>query len=135
MLACWTPSSGQAILTLEGDTSDVQNAAFSPDGKRLASASSDRTVKVWDVATGQEPLTLKGHTGRVESVAFSPDGQRLASASADGTVKVFCARTLAFRAAWTRLNHTLRESLSHASDYDPKPPSDHSRCTGRIARR
>jgi WD40 repeat protein len=63
--------------------------AFSLDGKRLASASNDQTVKVWDVATGQETLTLKGHTSGVLSVAFSPDGQRLASASNDQTVKVW----------------------------------------------
>ena len=67
--------------------------AFSPDGKRLASASTDRTVKVWDAATGQETLTLKGHTDQVTSVAFSPDGQRLASASDDETVKVWDAAT------------------------------------------
>jgi WD40 repeat protein len=65
--------------------------AFSPDGKRLASAGRDQTVKVWDVASGQETLTLKGHTDWVTSVAFSPDGMRLASASYDRTVKIWDA--------------------------------------------
>ena len=70
------------------------SVAFSPDGKRIASASQDRTVKVWDARTGQETLTLKGHTDVVSgSVAFSPDGKRLASASEDGTVKVWDAGT------------------------------------------
>jgi hypothetical protein len=53
---------------------------FSPDGKRLASASEDRTVKVWDGGSGQELLTIKGHTWSVDTVCFSPDGTRLASA-------------------------------------------------------
>ena len=60
---------------------DDFSLAFSPDGKRLAGAATDHTVKVWDAQTGQELLTLKGHTEQVLSVAFSADGKRLASAS------------------------------------------------------
>ena len=67
--------------------------AYSPDGRRIASASGDGTVKVWDAATGQETLTLKGHTGGVYGVAYSPDGRRIASASCDQTVKVWDAGT------------------------------------------
>jgi len=63
--------------------------AFSPDGKRLASASGERTVKLWDLGTGEETLTLNGHTSRVTCVVFSPDGTRLASASWDNTVKLW----------------------------------------------
>ena len=67
--------------------------AFSPDGKRLASANLGGAVKVWDAGTGQETLALEGHADGVWCVAFSPDGQRIASGSGDGTVKVWDAAT------------------------------------------
>jgi WD40 repeat protein len=79
-------------VTLKGHTLIVGSGAFCPDGKCVASASHDKTVKVWEVQTGEGAFTLKGHTRGVNSVAFSPDGQRLASASWDGTVKVWDAQ-------------------------------------------
>lgn len=66
----------------------VRSLSFSPDGRYLASASADRTVKLWDVTAGQEYMTLHGHTDLVNSTAFSPDGTLLATASDDQTVRL-----------------------------------------------
>jgi eukaryotic-like serine/threonine-protein kinase len=83
----------KVVLTLKGHEELVSPVAFSPDGKRLASSSADRTAKLWDAATGQELFTLKGHGGIVSSVAFSPDGKRLATWSLDHTARLWDTAT------------------------------------------
>ncbi|MFB2768952.1 hypothetical protein ACE1AT_06600 [Pelatocladus sp. BLCC-F211] len=79
--------------TLGGHAKWVYGVSFSPNGKMLASASADKTVKLWDTSTGQEIKTLTGHTDSVYGVSFSPDGKMLATASRDNTVKLWDTST------------------------------------------
>ncbi|KAK1990768.1 hypothetical protein LX36DRAFT_663931 [Colletotrichum falcatum] len=91
LYSLWDTATGQCERTLKGHSSWVCSVAFAPDGRLLASASLDNTVKLWDTATGQCERTLEGHSDWVRS---------LASGSYDNTVKLWdtamgqCERTL-----------------------------------------
>jgi WD40 repeat protein len=86
--------------TLTGHVGWVRGVAFSPDGRLLVTASTDKTARFWDPATGECLRTLTGHSAGLRGVAFSPDGRLLVTASTDKTARFWdpatgdCLRTL-----------------------------------------
>jgi WD40 repeat protein len=93
------PNRAPQAAELAGHEDLIHCLAFSSDGRRLASGSRDRSIKIWDVASGQLILTIGGKYGRaadfggVHAVAFSPDGKMLASGSFWETAKVWNSET------------------------------------------
>jgi RNA polymerase sigma factor (sigma-70 family) len=75
--------------TLQGHSEGVFSVAFSRDGKLLATASYDGTVRLWSVVSRKCLATLSGHEGKVHHAAFSPDGKLLATAGEDKTSRVW----------------------------------------------
>ena len=76
-------------VTLAGHTGSVTSVSFSPDGKTLASASHDNSIKIWNLTDKKLLQTLSGHKDWVLGLSFSPDGKTIASASVDKTVKLW----------------------------------------------
>jgi WD40 repeat protein/tRNA A-37 threonylcarbamoyl transferase component Bud32 len=87
----WDAEKGREVLALKGHTDQVRSVAWSPDGRRILTGSTDKTARVWDAEKGHEVLSLTGHTSWVLGVAFSPDGQRILTGSMDSTAKVWDA--------------------------------------------
>ena len=81
------------LASLGGHTDTIASISFSPDGKRLASASFDKTVRIWDLEARKSVLTYTGHSDFVHAVAFGPKGEWFVSASKDRSVRLVDAKT------------------------------------------
>jgi WD40 repeat protein len=78
---------------MRGHSAPVLSVSFSPDQKRIVTASIDRNARVWEVETGKLVFELEGHTLGVRYAAFSPDGSLIATASKDGTARTWDANS------------------------------------------
>jgi WD40 repeat protein len=85
----WDLDSGRIRDVLRGHSDYVRAVDVAPDGRTLASAGGDETIKVWDLASGRELATFQGHRGQVLCLDFDPSGTRLASGSEDRTVRIW----------------------------------------------
>jgi WD40 repeat protein len=93
VLKLWDAASGELITTFRGHEHSVGALAFSTDGKRALSGSSDNTARLWNTATGELIRTFEAHGAEVTSVAFSADGARVLTGSLDGTVRLWDTNT------------------------------------------
>lgn len=89
LIFIWDTKNGLVIDSLKGHTNVVKKVYFSPDGKRIASASWDKTIRIWDAINGDVIDTLQNHQDYVESVSYSSNGKKIVSSSWDNTVRVW----------------------------------------------
>lgn len=87
----WDARSGGRISTLTGHTAPIRALRFTPDGKSVATAATDTTIKFWDPATGVQRLSLRGGSDAVHGIDFSSDGRALVAGNVDRSLRLWKA--------------------------------------------
>jgi WD40 repeat protein len=99
LMVAWLLASNQGVAwgqpetdepgVLRGHLAPVLMGAFTPDGERAVTVSSDETVRLWDLKTGKEIRQYKGHTGPLYCMALSGDGRMLVTGAQDNTLRLW----------------------------------------------
>lgn len=105
----WSISQGRLLFHLQGHTGQITSAAFSSDGRMLATGGQDTTILLWDLENGQRiGSPLRGHTGPIIQLAFNPRRDQLVSSSYDNTIRFWDVQTGQFL-------HKVDNSYLHTS--------------------
>ena len=115
----WEAATGRLLVRLDGHTGFVCKLAFSKDGRRLISASTDQTIRFWDTGSWTETKVLRGHSDEVHAVAISEAAQLVASAGKDGNLMLWQAEGKSATDGYRRLPENL--------GYDQVLPLDQAR--------
>ena len=86
-------ANARSRLVLRGHSKDLAEARYSPDGRRIVTASDDNTARIWDAETGREQAVLRGHQLPLSGAEFSPDSSRVLTYAHDYTTRVYDSRT------------------------------------------
>jgi len=119
------PDGFKLVTTLRGHGDDITEVAWSPDGRMLASASSDLTMRLWSPETGQQLRVMRA-ASEVNSVAWSPDGRVIATGGKDGKIRLWDVEgtllrelvghtTVVFRVAYSPDGKTLASSAADST--------------------
>ena len=90
-LLAWKTTSTAAVRTYTGYGGFVHTACFSPDGKTIAAAGQDKTIRIWNLGDGKELHSISAHASTIYSLVYSPDGKQLCSGGFDKIVKLWNA--------------------------------------------
>jgi hypothetical protein len=126
----WDGETGKRLGTLLGHSELVFDVTFSSDGKRVVTASEDRTARIWDAATGEELLLLKGHTSGLNAADFDPQGRFVLTSAEDRTARLWDATTGKQVRVWA--DH---EGAVRYASFSPDGKEVQTRTAGGVVRR
>jgi WD40 repeat protein len=104
LVKLWNPENGQLQVLLSGPAEGTSHLQWSPDGRTLACAYRNHTVRLWNLAIRRPRATLHGHTDSITALAWGPTGRTIATTATDGSIRLWNTPTGRERAAFYSLD-------------------------------